>query len=184
MSSINSVASAYFFKPFLFPLLPEPHYAHTGVLMVSRACLVLSCCIAFVLLSPLASPASLLWWSLAYSSRLSLSLCCQGLWWSYTELFLAGGLVASSLSFSYRTSATSWELTFFLCQIVDFPRVGLSLIISVSWKYGRGLAYNVYCQIEFLNSGLLQWKVWGEMRLPVDINCNCIENAKDINSES
>lgn len=46
------------------------------------------------------------------------------------------------------------------------------------------LAYNIYCQIEFFISVPLQLKVWGEMRLTVDINCNSVENAKEINSES
>lgn len=93
-------------------------------------------------------------------------------------------LVASSLNLFYSTFATSGELIFFVCQIVDFPRALSCLIISVSWECGMGLVYNIYYHIQFSNSVPLQLKVWREAKLTVDVNCNHTETAKEINSES
>lgn len=95
-------------------------------------------------------------------------LHCQLLWWGFSCQ------IASSLNFSYGTSpAASWELIFFLCQIVDFPRAGLCLIIFVFWVCGMELAWNISCQVKFFNSVPLQWKFWEKIKLTVDINYTC-----------
>lgn len=126
------------FQPFFPPLLPWTSLSsyQTPYGFQSMPCVLMPC--SFHTCPSSSTPSFP--FSLEDPSLLIQAICCQLLWW-----YLAPPgrcLVASSLIFSYSTSAAaSRELIFFSGQILDFSRAGLSLVISVSWVCGMGLAY-------------------------------------------
>lgn len=157
------------FSAIIPSLLLWTSLCRTRLLMVSRACSVLSCPVSLALVSSLASspfPPSL--WLPAYSSRLSP--------WSafLVKLHMAPPwqVVGCFLSvFLLQRFSCCLVRTYFLlppdCRLLEQDWVLLSLYPRcVAW------AWHTCCQIEFFNLVPFLLKLGGKIKFTADINYN------------